>query len=442
MITPDTTSDGYANLASYRHCTDRITGAWPAFSAQRRERLRQGLFGSPVEKIAENILEDLFTQVLDWTLADVNLQVGRADIILSELGIKRLVLEVKRPGSLLWHRRAIEAALAQALGYAASQKVGAIAVSDGHMLYAADIVHGGLHDRLFVSLESATAPLELWWVSVHGIYRPCPKPITTLPVAPTAPEPGEGQTLVDGELLQPKYRLPARCFAYLGKANVPSTWKLPYLMADGTPDQKRLPKAIQAILSNYRGAKVSIPREAVADVLVRLAETAAGMGKMPCQCSPTADAYVEAHEALAQLGRLSWVAPWCRSASTGDDRVAHSGQPHPTRRLRWPQKSSSGTSGGLMTRLGSRARRSSSRRTIGGRSAGSGANRLTPTRPASSNIVPSATVGSPRSALWSVFLSMWARSARSLAVIRRRRRAAAICSPSTRAASRVCGRYV
>jgi hypothetical protein len=80
---------------------------------------------------------------------------------------------------------------------------------------------------------------------------------------------------------------------------------LPYLLADGTPDLKRLPKAIQAILSNYRGVKVSIPREAVADVLVRLGKTAASLGKMPCQCNPAAEAYSEAHEALIQLGRLA-----------------------------------------------------------------------------------------------------------------------------------------
>jgi hypothetical protein len=78
---------------------------------ERRQGLRQGLFDSPVEKVAENILEDLFTMVLDWSLDDVNLQVGRADVILSELGIKRLVLEVKRPGTLFWHRRAVEDAL-------------------------------------------------------------------------------------------------------------------------------------------------------------------------------------------------------------------------------------------------------------------------------------------------------------------------------------------
>ena len=141
-------------LASYRHCLERIEANWPAFAARRRQHLRQGLFDSPVEKAAEEILEDLFTMVLDWSLDDVNLQVGRADVVLSELGIKRLVLEVKRPGALLWHRRAIEAALDQARRYAAEQRVGAVAVSDGHMLYAADVVGGGLCDRVLVALGS------------------------------------------------------------------------------------------------------------------------------------------------------------------------------------------------------------------------------------------------------------------------------------------------
>ena len=50
-----------------------------------------------------------------------------------------------------------------------------------------------------------------------------------------------------------------------------------------------------------------MPREAVADVLVRLGRSAAGLGKMPCQCNPAAEVYSEAHEALDQLGRLSEV---------------------------------------------------------------------------------------------------------------------------------------
>jgi hypothetical protein len=294
----------HTRLASYRRCLERIEASWPAFAERRHLRLRQGLFDSPVEKVAENIIEDLFTTVLDWSLDDVNLQVGRADVVLSELGIKRLVLEVKRPGSLVWHRQAVEAALDQARRYADAQRVGAVAVSDGHMLYAADIVGGGLHDRVLVALDVKEAPAEPWWVSVHGIYRPCPSATTDLARAldmvpvPVSEVPAEG-------LLHPKYHLPLRCFAYVGAADNVHTWKLPYLLETGAPDTKRLPKAIQSILSNYRGVKVEIPREAVGDVLVRLAVAAAALRKLPCQCAEPSPAYAEAHQALEQLHRLT-----------------------------------------------------------------------------------------------------------------------------------------
>jgi len=76
-------------------------------------------------------------------------------------------------------------------------------------------------------------------------------------------------------------------------------------LENGDPDIKRLPKAIQSILSNYRGAKVDIPRTAVGDVLVRLGIAAARLRKMPCQTTSAADAYVEAHHALEQLDRLN-----------------------------------------------------------------------------------------------------------------------------------------
>jgi hypothetical protein len=40
------------------------------------------------------------------------------------------------------------------------------------MLYAAAIEHGGLRDRVFASLEAPEPDESLWWLSVHGIYRP------------------------------------------------------------------------------------------------------------------------------------------------------------------------------------------------------------------------------------------------------------------------------
>jgi len=111
-----------------------------------------------------------------------------------------------------------------------------------------------------------------------------------------------------GELLHHKYQLPARCFAYVGNASDPSTWKLPYLKADGRTDGRRLPKAVQSVLSNYRGAHVhGIPEADIPAVLTRLGHCAAREGKMPFQRGDAAAAYRQLQAALEQLGRLEEV---------------------------------------------------------------------------------------------------------------------------------------
>ncbi len=297
---------GAEHLASYRRCVERIRQSWPRFLEQRRLRLsEQARHGRAPEKVAEGILEDFFTQVLDWSLADLNHQLKYADLVLSRLGVKYLLVEVKRPGSPAWNRHAVELALEQARRYASEQKIRCLAVSDGGMLYAADLHSGGLTDRVLVSLATSEPPEALWWLSVHGIYRR-PEGVTVRWVA----EPATGATggtdparAVQG-LLHPRYKLPAFCFAYAGDASDWRTWKLPYLLADGTVDAKRLPKAIQAILSNYRGTKVSgIPECAVAEVLVRLARAAVAAGKLASGASQAAPVYRRLVEVIEQLGR-------------------------------------------------------------------------------------------------------------------------------------------
>jgi hypothetical protein len=299
-------------LASYRHCVERIRAQWPAFAQKRTARLvQQERHGVAAEKVAENILEDLFTEVLDWTVSDLNNQIQYADLLLTRLGIKYLLLEVKRPGSLAWNRYSVETALEQAHRYADEQKVKCVGVSDGVMLYAADIVHGGTKDRLYVSLDAAGPPEALWWLSVHGIYREVealPQPTVALPEELAVPTTREALAST-AEALHPKYHVPARCFGYVGNAADHGTWKLPYLCADGSIDAKRLPKAIAAILSNYRGVKVAgIPEAAIPDVLVRLAKAAAQLGKLPGQGAHTAPVYEQLVEILVQLGRKGDVA--------------------------------------------------------------------------------------------------------------------------------------
>jgi hypothetical protein len=299
------------DLASYQHTRERIHGTWGGFLSQREARLEQERrHGVAAEKVAENIVEDLFTSVLDWSIADLNNQIGYADLLLSRLGIKYLLVEVKRPGALAWNRHAVERALDQACRYAAEQKVRCVAVSDGMLLYAADIEHGGLRDRLFVSLASEDPPDTLWWLSVHGVYRRredvCDAACGLLPHEPPNADPLLGGA--PGALLHPKYRLPACCFAYVGDAAAPTTWKLPFRLADGRPDPRRLPKAVQCILSNYRGEKVTtVPESAIPDVLERLGRAAVQAGHMPQQAAATAPIYEQLAQALDQLDRLTQV---------------------------------------------------------------------------------------------------------------------------------------
>jgi len=295
-------------LATQQRCLDRLRSAWPQFQEARRGRLReQERFPHAAERATEAILEDLFTGPLDWTVADLNHQVGYADILLSRLGIKYLIVEAKKPGALAWNRQAADTALNQARRYAAEQRVHCIAISDGHMLYAADVEHGGLTDRLFVPLDAEDAPQALWWLSVHGIYRaPGPEERAALQLLPGVEAAGRLVFAAEEALLHPKYKLPAPCFAFVGDPTDCRTWHLPYLLADGTIDGKRLPKAVQAILSNYRGARLaSVPESAIPDVLVRLGRAAARAGKMPSQAPATAPVYQQLADALEQLERLN-----------------------------------------------------------------------------------------------------------------------------------------
>ena len=294
----------YQSLAVWRHCVERIELEWRSFLTAREDRLRHG---GESEKVAEAILEDLFTGVLGWSKGDlayqISCQVGRADIVLGQNLMKELVIEVKRPGTLSPGRRTLYAAVEQARRYADEQHVSHIAASDGRYLYAADVGKGGLNDRVLVDLADHTPPRALWWLSVHGIYRACEDVSHCLPALETEPDSVSSKSPLIAPLLHPKYQLPAGSLAYVGNANDPSTWKLPYLFADGRADGKRLPKAIQALLSNYRGVKVGgIPEQALPDVFRRLGRIADTEGKLPPRAVNPALVYQNLALELEQLG--------------------------------------------------------------------------------------------------------------------------------------------
>jgi len=61
-----TTTATIEKLASYQRCIQCITARWPAFLENRSQRLiQQERHDVASEKVAENIIEDLFTEVLD-----------------------------------------------------------------------------------------------------------------------------------------------------------------------------------------------------------------------------------------------------------------------------------------------------------------------------------------------------------------------------------------
>lgn len=281
-----------AELARQRRCVEQIRARWPGFLTARQAHLRSHAVGqTPSEKVAENILCDLFTGVLDWNTDQVRLQESRVDILLTRLGVKYLIVEAKRPGSLDGPA-SIHRALRQALGYAQELNVGAVAVSDGCVLEAHDVepLSLALQPRLRVHLSDTDPPGGLWWLSTRGIYR-TPQPATV------------GQQLLgEDDLLHPKYQLPARCFAYVGHPQRTSSWKLPYLRLDGSVDDRRLPKAIQSVLRDYRGEQVRLPEDQVPAVLTRLASAAARQGRMPHQDPTPAAVYQALHDTLGQMG--------------------------------------------------------------------------------------------------------------------------------------------
>jgi hypothetical protein len=286
-------------LSSYKKLIQIGSSNWKRFQETRLLRLKQmSREGGGAEKITENILEDLCTQVLDWCISDINYQIQHADLILTHVGIKRLVIEAKRPMSLAWKEHAVHKALDQAQRYADQQRVNVIAVSDGHMLYAADVKNGGLNERLYLSLDEENFPEDLWWLSVHGIYK---SREAYVPKLQTGSEIIFEETETN-ELLHPKYKIPSRCFAYVENSVKPGSWKLPYLLHDGEVDTKRLSGAIRCITSNYRGANVSgIPDAAIPDVLRRLATAAERIGKMPHQNPKTSDCFIQLTAILGQL---------------------------------------------------------------------------------------------------------------------------------------------
>jgi len=297
--------DDHHLLASYQRCVNNVQARWNDFLRARTNMLSPAQrFGRVAEKASENIVGTLLTTVLDWSDRDLNWQLDYADLVVTNNFFKHLVVETKRPG-LLWSESERLRAIEQARGYALEQKINRLAITDGELLFATNVENGVWTPRVSVNLSACVPPCEeLWWLSKDGIHRPHTItheeffPPDFVQVASLHDETGPAET----DLLHPKYHIPAGCFAYVGNPNRTSTWSLPYLLADGTVDTKRLPKAIGALITNYRGTKVkSIPDEAMPEVFRRLARAAETAGKMPRPGVRSPEVYEQLATIIAQL---------------------------------------------------------------------------------------------------------------------------------------------
>ena len=294
------------NQAKYIKFLERLNTNWPTFNSKRKDFLVQNeRLGKTPEKVTENILSFLFTEVLDWDLRDINYQVDFADIEITKLGIKRIVIEAKRPGGITWDNvLQLEKHINQALRYAYKQKISIIGICDGKKLYILNVEEGSTTPRIFISLDDEEPHEDLYYISKNGIDK---KKIISINFSKDK----KGGTInnqnseINDELLNKQYKLPARCFAYIGDPNNPYTWKLPYLENNGTIHVKRLQSAIQSTVTNFRGLQVkTIPEKNIPGVLIKLAKAAKDVGKLDPDNPKMANCYKQLYNAIKQMGVL------------------------------------------------------------------------------------------------------------------------------------------
>ena len=283
-------------LSNKRKIITKGKNNWKAFLENRKCRLDQiNRNKTASEKITENILEDLFTKVLDWSLSDWNNQINRCDLGLTKGKIKYLLIEAKFPNSFS-NKSNIGKAFFQVMRYAKEQRVKKVAISDGYRLFIANLCenYSSHQNCLEIFLDVEDFPEELWLLSVHGIYR-------ELPEKTKKDSDIIGFFSDQHSLLHHKYKLPYQCFAYVEDLENTRSWKLPYLLINGEVDETRLPSAIRSIISNYRGEKVNIPEENIPAILKKLEIAARKLRKMPDQSFKTAKTYNHLAEIIKQF---------------------------------------------------------------------------------------------------------------------------------------------
>ncbi len=255
------------------------------------------------EKVTENILGALFTQVLGWPMRDLHWQLGRADLVVASHQQKHLVIETKKPGKFARVPEVVQA-LRQVYRYAAEQNLEQAAVTDGFLFLQMARRRNGWVPRVVFRLDSPESPaVAIGLLSPDGIHKKSSRGLDESLLARLGFRSVENEDWRElSGAVHEKLALPAYCFAFVGEYGNPGTWKFPYRHPDGSPDEVRLPRAIRAVLALLREPRDdTLPREALPTVVGKLSRAAWEAGKCPSPGIRTAPSY---HALAAMAGRL------------------------------------------------------------------------------------------------------------------------------------------
>lgn len=263
-----------------------LAAAWPDFLARREDRLRRG------GEVAAHITRDLLKLVLLWPGEEIaaapgpGLMLGQAPagcyVALGRPG----AIEARRPGACALARRAA--------GYARAQAAAHSGACDGGIFFLQDHAGGTRRERVHAWLGQTMPPGELWWVTPAGLGQTWTQPQGEFLWAPRREALGlESGAPMPVLLLDPKYGLPASCFAYAADGRDPRTWKLPFRGAAGRPDLRRLILAATRVTTD-KPRRLGVPEVELGLVIRRLAEAARALGELPPQCA-------RPHPAMARL---------------------------------------------------------------------------------------------------------------------------------------------
>lgn len=258
-----------------------IQTEWSTFRERYKKIVSEYERGSRLhEKDIEIIFHSLAEGPLGYEIEQLSTQREYADYALVDRGLKLAIVEIKsfRAFASKQEQSQLESALIQAARYAHRHRTPHLMAFDGVILTLAELegVQDVIKVHIQVNIEADEPPGNLFYFTHYGLFCHPTEELLTLPY--DADE--------DAELKKTHHgvKLHYSCFAHVGDIRDKGTWRAPYRNPDGSVDVKRLPHAVNYLLSpsGHRGKQASrqrIPEAATPLVALRLAKAYKEIGK-------------------------------------------------------------------------------------------------------------------------------------------------------------------